>query len=749
VGGEGDGRSADCPPQPPASPPAPRRRVCFNKLLDLLNTVDWSIVKSQVDASVAYDLFETQLVTCISACTVEIEMKKPIKKLKPWITNSICKLIDKRNKLYEKVKFRSADDKFKQYYNRFRNNLSDVIKATKLSYFERKFETSKGNSKLIWKTVNEIAGQKKLNRNLSLNINNNLITDPKLVANEFNNYFLTVVENVVGHNNVDDNFAELPYKNKFPKYTERRSFMLSPVLTGDVEKIIKSLKNGKSPGLDGVSSNMLKIIYPAILDVLTFLINLSFETVIFPEKLKNAVVIPIHKSGSFALPSNFRPISLISTFAKIYEKIMKQKMLSFLNITDFFSDNQYGFRKGMNTELALLNFMDNVTEGINKGKCTSGLFLDIKKAFDTVDHRILLGKLHDYGFRGVVYDWFGSYLNKRQQCVKINGAISYMGEIKYGVPQGSVLGAILFIIFINDFCNGQFHGKVTAFADDTALCYIENSWEIVHRKIFQDLGAIKWWFVINKLVLSAEKSTFINFSLRQGVNFSDDLVYKCNKCLVENVICGNCSIIKSSNNTKYLGLVLDSEMSWKLHISRLKNKIISSIRLFYFIRNICPLQILRSLYLALVNSRLEYGLVFWGGTYLNNLKSIIILQKLFVKVICNKTKYDSSFPCFQKLNIFPLRSLFIFKVLKLFHKNLIFNRDEDSYKLKLRNASFCTVPKPNSTFFTKSYYFIAPRIYNKLPKVIKTVENHKIFLRELRKWLMTVGDVEAFLQIVG
>jgi hypothetical protein len=452
VGGEGDGRSADCPPQPPASPPAPRRRVCYDKLLDLLYTVDWSIVKSQVDASFAYDLFEKQLVTCISACTVDIEIKKPIKKLKPWMTNNICKLIDKRNKLFEKVKFRSADDRFKQYYFRFRNNVKKVIKATKFSYYEKKFENNKGNSKLIWKTVNEIAGQKKTNRNIFLSLDNELIRDPQVVANEFNNYFLSVVEQVVGHNNIDGNFSELPFRYKFPAYTECNSILLGPVLTEDVEKTIKSLKNGKSPGLDGVSSIMLKSIYPAILDVLTFLINLSFQTGVFPEKLKNAVIIPIHKNGSFSLPSNYRPISLISTFAKIYEKIMKQKMLSFLNKINFFSNSQYGFRKGMNTELALLNYMDNITEGINNGECTSGLFLDIRKAFDTVDHNILLWKLHNYGFRGVAYDWFCSYLNKRQQCVRANDVLSYMGEIKYGVPQGSVLGAILFIIFINDFC---------------------------------------------------------------------------------------------------------------------------------------------------------------------------------------------------------------------------------------------------------------------------------------------------------
>lgn len=270
----------------------------------------------------------------------------------------------------------------------------------------------------------------------------------------------------------------------------------------------------------------------------------------------------------------------------------------------------------MNTEHALLNFMTNVNEGVNEGKKVSGLFLDIKKAFDTVDHTILLDKLFNIGIRGVSHEWFKSYLSDRKQCVRINSILSEMGTIKSGVPQGSVLRATLFIIFINDLCEGKFNGKLTSFADDTALCYSERDWQSVQHAMNGDLEALKWWFTVNRLLLSAEKTKYINFSLIKPFNFTDPIKFKCTLCLSRQTICMlNCANVDQTDSIKYLGLHVDAELCWKIHIKKLKDKVNNSIRYFYFLRNLSNTQILRMLYFALIQSRLEYGLVFWGSTY--------------------------------------------------------------------------------------------------------------------------------------
>lgn len=744
--GRGDGRSADRSASPPPSPTS--TRLCTDTLLALLNTVDWSIVKTQIDASLAYDIFETQLLTCIAASTFE-EKKSNMnkKKLKPWITNSICNRIERRNNLFRKVKQRPLEDNFRKYYVKYRNKLNREIKLAKTLYYSNEFQRNAGNAKAIWNTVNEITGQRKRSNNFTLNINGKDIDDKETIANEFNKYFITVVNEVVGDYLIDDNLSRMTQRNVFPDNQEQRSIFLSPVLKEEVEKIIMSLKNGKSPGIDGINSTLLKKILPAISDVLTVVVNLSFSTGVFPEKLKKAVVIPIYKKGPPNNCTNYRPISLISTFSKVFEKLMKERMLAFLDKNNFFSNNQYGFRKGLSTELALHNFMNKINTGINDGKYVRGLFIDIKKAFDTVNHTILLNKLYKCGFRGVARNWFESYLSRRQQCVRINGILSQTGDIYCGVPQGSVLGATLFIIFINDLCDGKFKGHLTAFADDTALSYVETSLNTVYNHMKTDVDSLNWWFLNNRLVLSTEKTTYINFSLRHEINFQQEMLYKCSDCLKNNTECTECSKIQSSPRIKYLGVILDRELTWKNHLEQLKRKTISCIRLFYFLKNICPLNTLRLLYFALVNSKLEYGIICWGGTYLSNIKPLYTLQKCFMRLILNKDRYYPSFQCFSKLKILPLRSLYIYKVLKLFVSNGKFLNDYNVYRIKLRSANNYVVPKPNLTYYTKTFSFIAPRVFNQLDDKIKLETNCFKFLKLLKEWLLSKEDVDYFLRI--
>jgi hypothetical protein len=390
--------------------------------------------------------------------------------------------------------------------------------------------------------------------------------------------------------------------------------------------------------------------------------------------------------------------------------------------------------------------MDRLSNNINDGKKVSGVFLDITKAFDTVDHKILLNKLYNYGVRGVVNNWFRSYLDDRLQCVKVNGVISEMGKIKYGVPQGSVLGATLFLVYINDLCDASLNGKITSFADDTALSYIGDSWDEVSAKINNDLLSIQWWFCKNNMVLSAEKTKFINFTLRGSHNLENKIILKCISCLSNGRVCyDHCVEVKSVSNIKYLGIIIDENINWKQHILILKQKITNTIRLFYFIRNMCGEQLLRSLYLSLVHSRLEYGIVCWGGTYVSNLKTISIVQKHFMRLITKSNRFESSFPLFFNLKILPLRYIYVYKVMKVFFARSRNNKENNDYRSRLRSNKNVFVPKPCNTFFTKSYNFLAPRIFNILPSSLKDINSTKIFLKKLRQWLFNIQNIEELL----
>lgn len=405
----------------------------------------------------------------------------------------------------------------------------------------------------------------------------------------------------------------------------------------------------------------------------------------------------------------------------------------------------------MNTENALLHFMKDIYDGLNSNKSTSGLFLDITKAFDTVDHELLLNKLYRCGIRGVVHKWFKSYLSDRLQCVKIGSKYSTMGKITHGVPQGSVLGAVLFIIYINDFCNAKLQGTITSFADDTAFSYVKENWDDVHVAMNEDLKAVQWWFTVNHMILSIKKTMYLNFNLRKNIKFLQPIKLICASCLLNssNNICrtNECSIISKADNIKYLGVTLDQVLSWKLHIENIKAKLNNVIRLFYFLRNICNQELLRMLYFAFAQSRIEYGIVLWGSAYNTNSNSIFLQQKHLVRVISHRTRTEPSRPLFSKLNILPLKKLFILRVLRKYYDTVNIPNEVVRYKRKLRNAHCSIVPQPKNTCFQKSFYFVAPWLFNSLPNDVKVSRNRNEFAKKLKSWIFNIDNVDILLEV--
>lgn len=299
--------------------------------------------------------------------------------------------------------------------------------------------------------------------------NNNIITDLQAIAQEFNTFFANIAV---------DLRASLKFiKQDFLNYSCKgnlsgKSFFFSPITNLEVQAIISSLENKFSKNSsDSISNYIVKECSPLIIDVLAYLFNLSFEKGIFPSALKRAIIIPIFKKGDKTVLNNYRPISLLSVFSKIFEKAVKSRLVNYLNKIEFFHPAQYGFRENRSTEDALLEFLNKAYSTLNSNYSSAALFVDITKAFDMVNHSILCKLLSSIGFRGCALSWFQSYLHNRSQQTRIGNYLSDELLLNIGVPQGSVLGPILFLIYINNIFEQPFKGDVVAFADDMALVY--------------------------------------------------------------------------------------------------------------------------------------------------------------------------------------------------------------------------------------------------------------------------------------
>ena len=364
---------------------------------------------------------------------------------------------------------------------------------------------------------------------------------------------------------------------------------------------VKNFKNGKSSGYDDISPSIVKSAIVFITKPLAYIFNLSISTGIFPDALKVAKVVPVFKKDDPHVFSNYRPISLLPCFSKILERLIYNRLDHFLTRFNILHDNQYGFRKNHSTDLALLDICNNISSSLNLNHHTIGIFLDLSKAFDTIDHGILLAKLHHYGIRGVALDLLSSYLSSRLQFTSFDSNLSGRLPVSCGVPQGSILGPLLFLLYVNDIPYSSTRFSFVLFADDTNIFLSHPNLNTLTNIFNTELIKVSNWFKANKLSLNVSKTNYIHFTKKK------------HNTPVTRISIDNTPILPV-DQTKFLGVIIDQNLTWKHHVTKTSNQVSKNIGILRRLRNTLPKHVLFTLYNTLILPYISYSNIAWAIT---------------------------------------------------------------------------------------------------------------------------------------
>lgn len=648
----------------------------------------------------------------------------------PWITTSLKTSIKRKNHLYVKwIKHPTCRNEVE--YKLYKNKLEHLIRISKRRYYHDKLEENKTNLKKTWKVLRDALNKRESKHGTisMLNYAGKMISEPSTIATTLNQYFTSIGEELSKSiPNVNETFSEYlgqPLPN---------SIYIEETTPDEVCKVVKSLKNS-SPGWDEFLPEIVKENIEYIIDPLTHVMNLSLCNGYVPSQMKKSVVTPVHKSGDKSDVNNYRPISVLPFFSKVLEKLMYNRLLSFIEKHELLSNYQFGFRKAMSTELALAVAVNKITTAMDKGENCVGIFLDLRKAFDTVNHEILLAKLQHIGIRGLAHKWFTSYFKDRRQCVKLGNYVSEDLHISYGVPQGSLVGPLCFLLYLNDLPNvvTKFNATSIMFADDTSIFFTGPDVNSIVQATNNAMSDISNWLRANKLSLNVSKTKAILFSRKRNIDQIASIKI-------------NDRNIQWVDNTSFLGIIIDKNLSWKSHIDHVAIKMAKTIGIMNRVRNVLNKKTLLLLYQTLVGPHLSYCNAIWGNAPVSNLERLFLLQKRAVRIICGLGYLDHTTDQFANLGIFTVhqlniyvRILFVYKWVTVQLPSVFstYYQTTNSSQYNVRRSRPLVVPLCNTAHMQRSLRVHSAMIWNKFStSELFTSERSSLFRVNLKNWIL-------------
>ena len=686
------------------------------KFENALRNFDWSQTQSQ-NVNLYFSKF-MEVVNSIynESFPIKTKMVSPKLLVKPWLTRNLKKLLSAKSKYFKLLQLSLIS---REENNSFKNKVKSIVSRCKRNFYHSYFQRNRNDMRKMWSMVRMLANLQSSGCTIKSLILNNVEMNCSLdIANAFNEYFTSIPSTLE---------AALPSSNTDPLFytncNQVSSLYLNPVSESECVAIVRSLKNTKGD-LEVISVPLFKQYIHLLVPSLCKLINLSFKTGIFPDALKVAKIIPIYKKGDKSNPNNYRPIALLPFISKLFEKCLHSRLVIFFDNFNILSESQYGFRSGTSTADALQALVQRQYDSLNMRMYSLNVFVDFSKASDTVDRAILLRKLEKCGIRGTPLRLMSSYLSDRRQCVLIDGVTSSVRSIDRGVPQGSVLGPLLFLIYINDLpnCSQNFHSIM--FADDTTLCFQNVNLSMLEAQCNAELSKFYEWSCANRLTVNADK-TYLNIIS----NFIIDPQFQPNIFL-------NHTQIRREKVITFLGVKLDEKLKFNSHISYICNKVSKSIGILNRLKPFVSHCTLKNLYYSFVYSYISYCNLIWGSTFSCHLKPLIVIQKRVIRIMNNLGYRDHTNEFFYNDSILKVLDVYKFLAGNYMYENCRMPRFSTNHDYDTRFSSSATPIFQRLTLTQHSIDFMGPRIWNAIPDYIKDSPSLQVFKKKFKMYLI-------------